>query len=406
MRKGHLILPLLILSLTLSGCASFSGYPDSPTNLNAALNKVIEASGGDVITVYNAMPETNDTEQETKMKQRNALVLAWKAEIDRNYDSYLQQLRKESVSLNLAVEWARISLDSAATVIGGQAVKSALAVTSAGLGGAKASFDKNVYYEKTMPVLISKMDALRKEKLVPIETGLNKPVADYGMTIALLELREYFKAGTIQGAILGVAQTSGMEAEAADVDLTFIRNKTFLEKERQRRVDVLLDKIDLLEPREATDLAKNPPVKEPRIEYLVKLRDPENKRLTNANVAKQILRMMVAMGERSDADLEAWEAALTGFVRPKAFVDKERQERVSKILDKIKNLPDPEAIKLAKNPPVQDPKVERLVQRRDPQKKRETSGQAARDILEMIAVMDDRSEKDLEAWEKALGLPE
>ncbi len=93
MYRCHLLLPLLVLSLTLSGCASFSGYPDSPTNLNAALNKVIDASSGDVIKNYNAMQERNDTEKEAKMKQRNALVLAWKAEIDRNYDSYLHQLR-------------------------------------------------------------------------------------------------------------------------------------------------------------------------------------------------------------------------------------------------------------------------------------------------------------------------
>ncbi len=52
------------------------------------------------------------------------------------------------------------------------------------------------------------------------------------------------------------------------------------------------------------------PVRNQEVEKIVADRDPEGKRLADAQVAKEMLKMRVVLGKRSDAELNAWERAL------------------------------------------------------------------------------------------------
>jgi hypothetical protein len=81
----------------------------------------------------------------------------------------------------------------------------------------------------------------------------------------------------------------------------------------QERISHLLDRINELPDVATLELGKNPPFKEPDadIDKVVALRDPTNQRLTNAGVAKQMLKMRAVMGgKRSEQELAAWEAAV------------------------------------------------------------------------------------------------
>jgi hypothetical protein len=85
---------------------------------------------------------------------------------------------------------------------------------------------------------------------------------------------------------------------------TQIRNREL------RRVDQILDAIDKLSPAMAFELNKRVPVRNQEVEEIVASRDPEGKRLADVQVAKEMLKMRVVLGKRSDAELNTWEKAL------------------------------------------------------------------------------------------------
>jgi hypothetical protein len=84
-------------------------------------------------------------------------------------------------------------------------------------------------------------------------------------------------------------------------------------------------------------------------------------------------------------------------------LSEEAQDRVSQILERIKTLSDSEALRLIKTFPVDDLEVERAVFARDPGGIRYTDPIAARQILMMQAVLGERTDEVLAAWDRALG---
>lgn len=91
------------------------------------------------------------------------------------------------------------------------------------------------------------------------------------------------------------------------------------------------------------------------------------------------------------------------IVRETSFVSEGVQDRVGKLLEAIKALPDDTALALASRPPVPlDPKLQDLIRARDPSGLAATDPDAARQILLMIVTLMDRTDDVLTTWEEAL----
>jgi len=121
-----------------------------------------------------------------------------------------------------------------------------------------------------------------------------------------LRIRTQFASGQ---AAINLADD--VQAVRKIVNVNFSRDVSFVDQQRQKRVDGFLDDIDgIADEKKLFDLNKNPPVTAPDVEQVVKLRDPSGGRFTDPDAAKQILKMRVVLSKRSDADLNAWEAAL------------------------------------------------------------------------------------------------
>lgn len=88
--------------------------------------------------------------------------------------------------------------------------------------------------------------------------------------------------------------------------------------------------------------------------------------------------------------------------RSTEFLEKKRQQRVYRLLYEIDNLPDEKAISLAISPPVQDSKINSIVNARDPLNKRTEDPNVAREILKMMATLGERNDDQLDAWEAAV----
>ena len=187
------------------------GYPDRSGNLSAELKQLDQYHAPDIITQYNASAD--------KRTFRDEVVNARLRAIDLYFGIFQQEVSKEKIGTEVATDWAVIALSGGGAVLPSAGTKTVLAAISGGLTGAKGSIYKNIFYDKTLTAMLSKMESLRKVELVKIRTGLQMDVTRYPLTQALIDLEDYYKAGTLPGAIMGVTAEAGEKHSSAEQDL-------------------------------------------------------------------------------------------------------------------------------------------------------------------------------------------
>lgn len=250
------MLTLVVTCLLSSGCVAMRGQPQRSGDITVELTQLEPYFKSDVITKYN-----NDFTDDEKGKRdyRNEVILGRVRAFDLHFGVFEREIVGESASMSLAVDVAAIGLNAAGTLVPSASTKAILAAISGGLIGAKAKVDEHVFYEKTMPVLLGQMAAARKARLTVIYEGLGKDTTQYPLLLGLIDLEEYFKAGTIMGSLQDIAIASGAKADEAQQKLEVVRGMQFVSDAAQEAADNLLDLMEGLPAGEAYNLLKSPP---------------------------------------------------------------------------------------------------------------------------------------------------
>lgn len=89
-------------------------------------------------------------------------------------------------------------------------------------------------------------------------------------------------------------------------------------------------------------------------------------------------------------------------VKGKSYFEKEAQDRVSNLVEKISALDDAKAIALDSAPPVASAEADKVIALRDPTGQRKKDGKVAKEMLKMRVVFSERASKELDAWEAAV----
>ena len=195
--KAKLAVLLLILCV-LPGCSSLrnGGAPEPSFDLSADLEKLSkEFESSTNITNYYTTPAAD------RKDTRDRFVLGRIVLVDLRYLAFIKTLTADKQQLDTATDLANLTLNLAGTLVGGARAKTNLAAAAAGISGAKATIDKDYFYEKSIEALIATMNAKRKEVLIGILTGLTLSLDDYPFERAVTDLQQYYLAGTLNGAI-------------------------------------------------------------------------------------------------------------------------------------------------------------------------------------------------------------
>jgi hypothetical protein len=209
-------------AVLLSGCASVDGYPNRLEYSEQYVAEVGPYASPDAVLRYNA---TTDIATATLL--RNNTVTARIFSIDANFHQFVRDLTTQQNLSTVGVDWAAIGLASAGAVVGSSQTKAILAAISAGLLGAKASVDKDVFYNKTIPALITLMEGQRKIVLAQIYVGLKKSVTEYTLYQALADLDAYYNAGTINGALVGLTVTAGETSQVGSDQIAAVLTSSY-----------------------------------------------------------------------------------------------------------------------------------------------------------------------------------
>jgi hypothetical protein len=199
------------LGVGLGGCQSLQGYPAPIETPKQALDLVRADTQPAAVTTYSAI-----TDPALRRAKRDQIVRARLYAIDINYDDFVRSISAQQKSFAIGSDLVSAGLTGAATLAKSAATKTRLTTYASAALGVRSTVDKELFYSKTLPAVVSQMDASRKTVLAKITEGLAAPDADYPLVAALADLQDYYVAGTLNGALNQIAKDAGVKTQEAE----------------------------------------------------------------------------------------------------------------------------------------------------------------------------------------------
>jgi hypothetical protein len=207
-----------------AGCiAAVRGYPDPPRQSTAVPPDPDYLLGHAAIKAYHT-----ETDLEKKKVLRNEIIDARLDELDRKFGEFERDLHIQGVGFGIGTDWLLLAVAGATATVGGASVKAALGAVSAGIVGARVSFDKQALFDRTLPALMAQMVAQRETIRATVRRSQDLPVESYTIYAALSDLQRFEQASSIPGALQAIAEDAGQKATAARAELKDIRTAKFM----------------------------------------------------------------------------------------------------------------------------------------------------------------------------------
>ncbi|WP_187970099.1 hypothetical protein [Aquibium microcysteis] len=207
------LVPLIIglgLLCSLYGCATFSAGPARVFNNETECPALRAQFGGPDYGRYLALSPTD------RRDWRNIYVLTAKNCMDRAYTSYAASLANGERAGELIAAITNIGLTQTATLISAVETKDVLTGIASGLTGAKAAYSEKALVRNSIQLVLTQMDASRALIAGQINSKLALSDAAYPLPLAESDLEEYYRAGTLAGAIIRLQSTVSANQLAAE----------------------------------------------------------------------------------------------------------------------------------------------------------------------------------------------
>ena len=197
----------------MGGCASFDGtpHPVTPTDLTVTL---AQKGPFDITTAATIAVAGRPPGGGTMQDYRNAFLAVQMGAIDAQYFRFRRDLTAQAKGANFALDLGILGLTGGGAIAGERAAN-ILSAGGAGLTGAKASLNKEVYFEKTLPALVASMDARRLALKVAILQRMRQDIDTYSLSAAIVDLSTYELSASIDGAIEQITGDANKAKEAA-----------------------------------------------------------------------------------------------------------------------------------------------------------------------------------------------
>ncbi len=161
--------------------------------------------------------------------------------IDRNFDEFEKSLDQEGLRRGLGVDWLLLTLTGATATVGGETLKAALGAVTTGIVGAKASFDKRAFMEKSLTGILAQMKAQRAVVELSIRKQQQSGIDVYRLRPALSDVAKYYRAGSLPTALNAIIQEASVTAENAQVELKTVLTAKYTTGPLRARINRWLD---------------------------------------------------------------------------------------------------------------------------------------------------------------------
>ena len=282
--------------------AGLFGAPDRSIDVDEDIESLVQYAGGDVVAGY----EQAGADPQARREYRNRVVTARLRLIDLNYQNFIELLHAQRSTRNVVLDTVGLGLTAAASVVGGQAAIQALSATATGIGGVNATLDSEVYYDHTLPIMITQMEAERARVRERILDGLQKNDGDYPLFLAMSDLDQYYRAGSIFGAIIGLSRDSGAKLEENTEGEALALDATSMALRRR-----LVGLAEELTPERALAIAQDLPSQGQSDEQFLIIANTTPNYQEDGAAAQRLILLVLGTQIFTEADLLKWEEALS-----------------------------------------------------------------------------------------------
>lgn len=209
-----------ILYIFLVSCSSLSDSPDRSINVRAELKELAKYLKSDVITIYNQKATIAEKEA-----YRDEVILARIRAIDLRFNRFINEISDEEKELNIGTDSSVLGLSAAGTLSTVSSTQAIFSAISGIVTGVKTSFDENAFYNQTIVTLVAQMQADRTSVLADIYSGIKDDIGKYPLLRGLIDVENYFNAGTLLSAVNNLNNSVEKEQEDADTKMTAAINK-------------------------------------------------------------------------------------------------------------------------------------------------------------------------------------
>jgi hypothetical protein len=206
----RMAIAILALPLMISGCASVRGFPERLIEPGVALKEIAPIVTRKNIEACNAV-KTIDC--------RNHILSAGMIGIDINFSEFERKLFKENREISFLTTVTTLGLTTAGAMTG----TAALSGIATGIIGSKEAFDKEILLDQAKNAIHTQMRALRQTVANRIRFGMMRPsFEEYPLDAALIDIEEYYNAGTLLGAFVGITASAGQQVAESEVNKALI----------------------------------------------------------------------------------------------------------------------------------------------------------------------------------------
>ncbi|HEX6047597.1 MAG TPA: hypothetical protein VFZ22_24115 [Pyrinomonadaceae bacterium] len=187
----------------------------------------------------NAVQTGGDQNLARAMIFRNELIYQVQQLIDDNYNQFENDLFNSRATGNVAGDMLELGLSAATGITNGERVKTILGIALTAIKGTRKSIDSNYFRERTTEVIAMRMRASRAQVLQVIHRGIALPVGQYPLGAGLDDLINYLYAGSINAALIDLAQDTGATAKVARAEAARLKIQPFLSEGLGQTIDTI-----------------------------------------------------------------------------------------------------------------------------------------------------------------------
>jgi hypothetical protein len=217
---------LLLVSFSLAACASLSGSPVPVVSVNQSTSLAQQYAPDFALRAYHDDPLVEEVAGEgmdlrrglSEQQYRDMVVNVYLSAIDSRYFEFRTALSSERREVGTGFDFAILGLTTLATTAQ-DSIRESLAAAASVMTGTRASLDRNLYFDRTLPSLLAAMEASRLRVLARITQNLGKNELEYPLETAFTDLRAYEMAASLDGAIGVITAEASELRQAAEAEL-------------------------------------------------------------------------------------------------------------------------------------------------------------------------------------------
>jgi hypothetical protein len=211
MRVKHGLAAFTLLGT--AGCATFDGMPQPVFPADATVARITAAYPLD--TVVQSMAGQDG---DARKIYRNRVAAAYLMAIDARYFAFRRGLSRNMKGGSLGFDLVLLGLTGSAAIW--EQAADELAAAATGIAGARASVNRELYFERALPALISLMEAQRLDIRTAILRGLRESEDEYTVQELFADLARYEGAASIDGAIQKASEIAGQQSAQAQINFS------------------------------------------------------------------------------------------------------------------------------------------------------------------------------------------